>query len=103
NLYTFYGLAGMGDLVLTCTGNLSRNYQVGYRLGKGEKLENILSDLRQVAEGVKTAKVVKNLAKKLKVELPICGEVYRVLYEGEDPKACLKRLLSRSLKKEFEI
>lgn len=102
NLYTFYGLAGVGDLVLTCTGNLSRNYQVGYRLGKGEKLENILEDLRQVAEGVKTAKVVKNFAKKFKTELPICEEVYKVLYEGEDPKTCLKRLLSRSLKKEFE-
>lgn len=102
NLYTFYGLAGMGDLVLTCTGSLSRNYQVGFRLGKGEELENILADLRQVAEGVKTAKVVKNLAKKFEVELPICEEVYRILYKKESPQTCLKRLLSRSLKKEFE-
>jgi len=102
NIQTFYGLAGMGDLVLTCTGSLSRNYQVGYRLGKGEKLENILTDLRQVAEGVKTAKVVKNLAKKFEVETPICEEVYKVLYKRESPQECLKRLLSRSLKKEFE-
>ncbi len=102
NLYTFYGLAGMGDLVLTCTGALSRNYQVGFRLGRGESLEDILEDLRQVAEGVKTAKVVKKLAEKFKVELPICEEVYRVLYKKESPKVCLKRLLSRSLKKEFE-
>lgn len=102
NLYTFYGLAGMGDLVLTCTGALSRNYQVGYRLSKGEKLEDILPDLRQVAEGVKTAKVVKELAKTLKVDLPICEEVYNVLYKKESPQRCLKKLLSRSLKKEFE-
>ena len=102
NLYTFYGLAGMGDLVLTCTGALSRNYQVGFRLGKGEKLEDILTDLRQVAEGVKTAKVVRKFAEKFEVELPICEEVYKVLYKNESPKTCLKRLLSRSLKKEFE-
>ncbi|MCS7279660.1 MAG: NAD(P)-dependent glycerol-3-phosphate dehydrogenase [Thermodesulfobacteriaceae bacterium] len=103
NIQTFYGLAGLGDLVLTCTGNLSRNYQVGLRLGKGEKLEDILTDLRQVAEGVKTSKVVKNLAKIFNLEMPICEEVYRVLYEKEEPKVSLKRLLSRSLKKEFEI
>ncbi len=103
NIHTFYGLAGMGDLVLTCTGNLSRNYQVGYRLGRGEKLEDILSDLRQVAEGVKTAKVVKSLAKDFNLEMPICEEVYKVLYEKEKPEISLKRLLSRSLKKEFEV
>jgi glycerol-3-phosphate dehydrogenase (NAD(P)+) len=101
-LYTFYGLAGVGDLVLTCTGALSRNYQVGYKLGKGEKLEKILIDLRQVAEGVKTAKVVKEFAKKFEIELPICEEVYQVLYENETPKASLNRLLSRTLKREFE-
>ncbi len=102
DIHTFYGLAGVGDLVLTCTGALSRNYQVGYRLGKGEKLENILSELRQVAEGVKTTKVVKKLAKKFNLELPICEEVYKVLYEGENPQSSLKRLLSRKLKKEFQ-
>ena len=101
-LYTFYGLAGLGDLVLTCTGALSRNYQVGYRLGKGEKLEKILKDLKQVAEGVKTSKVVKKLSEMHQVEMPICEEVYKVIYEDETPKTCLKRLLSRSLKKEFE-
>ncbi|MDK2861221.1 MAG: glycerol-3-phosphate dehydrogenase [Thermodesulfobacterium sp.] len=99
---TFYGLAGLGDLVLTCTGALSRNYQVGYRIGKGEKLEDILQNLREVAEGVKTAKVVKNLARHFKIEMPICEEVYHVLFEKENPQKCLKRLLSRSLKKEFE-
>ncbi len=101
NLFTFYGLAGLGDLVLTCTGALSRNYQVGYYLGKGEKLENILKNLKQVAEGVKTAKVVKELTKKFQIPMPICEEVYKVLYEGEKPQKSLQRLLSRSLKEEF--
>ena len=101
-LYTFYGLAGLGDLMLTCTGALSRNYQVGYKLGKGEKLDEILEDLRQVAEGVKTSKVVKKLAQMHQVEMPICEEVYKVIYEDETPEMCLKRLLSRGLKKEFE-
>ncbi len=101
-LYTFYGLAGLGDLILTCTGALSRNYQVGYNLGKGKSLENILKDLKQVAEGVKTSKVVKKLAEFYNVEMPICEEVYRIIYQKDLPQICLQRLLSRSLKKEFE-
>ena len=99
---TFYGLAGVGDLLLTCTGNLSRNYRVGYALGKGKHLKEILQELKQVAEGVKTSAVVYSLAKRLKVELPICEAVYSVLYKGESPRKCLERLLSRSLKSEFE-
>lgn len=102
-LHTFYGLAGMGDLVLTCTGALSRNYQVGYMLGKGEKLEDILKNMREVAEGVKTSKVVKKLAKKFSLEMPISEEVYKVLHEGEDPRKSLQQLLSRRLKKEFDF
>lgn len=102
-LHTFYGLAGMGDLVLTCTGALSRNYQVGYMLGRGEKLEDILKNMREVAEGVKTSKVVKKLAKKFSLEMPISEEVYKVLYEGEDPRKSLQQLLSRKLKKEFDF
>ncbi|NPA40049.1 MAG: NAD(P)-dependent glycerol-3-phosphate dehydrogenase [Thermodesulfobacteria bacterium] len=101
-LHTFYGLAGLGDLVLTCTGALSRNYQVGYRLGRGETLEHAIEALHQVAEGVKTCKVVVELAKNYGVEMPICEEVYRVLYEKESPIKGLKRLLSRELKREFE-
>ena len=92
----------MGDLLLTCTGNLSRNYRVGYALGKGKHLKEILQELKQVAEGVKTSAVVYSLAKRLKVELPICEAVYSVLYKGESPRKCLERLLSRSLKSEFE-
>ncbi len=99
---TFYGLAGVGDLLLTCTGALSRNYRVGYALGKGEKLSEILQELKQVAEGVKTSAVVHRIANRLKLELPICEAVYEVLYKGESPKKCLERLLSRALKSEFE-
>ncbi len=101
-LTTFYGLAGMGDLVLTCTGALSRNYQVGLKLAQGKKLEEILNELHQVAEGVKTCKVISELARKHQVEVPICQEVYKVIYEKEDPKEGLKRLLSRELKREFD-
>jgi len=101
-LATFYGLAGIGDLLLTCTGALSRNYKVGYALGKGENLSQILKNLHQVAEGVKTCLVVKELAEKYNVELPISFAVYDILYKNEEPKKCLKNLLSRALKKEFE-
>ncbi len=98
---TFYGLAGVGDLVLTCTGNLSRNYQVGYLLGKGKSLEKVQREVKQVAEGVRTVKIVRFLARKFGVEMPITEEVYKVIYEGESPLNSLKRLLSRSLKPEY--
>lgn len=100
---TFSGLAGLGDLVLTCTGNLSRNYTVGFRLGKGEKLSEILQDLHQVAEGLKTALAVKKLSEKHQVEMPISEAVYRILYEEESPAEVLRKLLSRPLKAEFEV
>ena len=101
-LETFYGLAGLGDLVLTCTGALSRNYQVGLKLGEGKALSEVLREVKQVAEGVKTVSVIKDLAEKLCVSLPICEEVYNIIYQGENPKNSLQRLLSRSLKEEFE-
>ncbi|MCS7199208.1 MAG: NAD(P)H-dependent glycerol-3-phosphate dehydrogenase [Caldimicrobium sp.] len=99
---TFYGLAGLGDLVLTCTGTLSRNYQVGLRLAQGKNIERVLEEIGQVAEGVKTVSVIKRLAEERALNLPICEEVYKIIYEGEDPRNSLKRLLSRSLKDEFE-
>jgi glycerol-3-phosphate dehydrogenase (NAD(P)+) len=99
---TFYGLAGLGDLVLTCTGALSRNYQVGVKLGEGKALDEVLKEVKQVAEGVKTVSVVKKLAEKLGVSLPISEEVYNILYKGEAPKNSIQRLLARSLKEEFE-
>lgn len=99
---TTSGLAGVGDLVLTCTGDLSRNRTLGYKLGKGVLLKDALSTSDGVAEGYVTAKSAHDLAKKVGVELPICEEVYSVLYEGKDPSLALKSLLSRPLRAEHE-
>jgi glycerol-3-phosphate dehydrogenase (NAD(P)+) len=102
NPRTFTGLAGFGDLVLTCTGNLSRNYSVGIKLGQGKKLQQILAEMHMVAEGVKTAKSVYNFSRKLGVEMPICHEIYRILYEDLAPKEALYRLMTRTLKQELD-
>jgi glycerol-3-phosphate dehydrogenase (NAD(P)+) len=93
---------GFGDLVLTCTGNLSRNYSVGVKLGQGKKLQQILAEMHMVAEGVKTAKSVYNFSRKLGVEMPICHEIYRILYEDLAPKEALYRLMTRTLKQELD-
>ena len=98
---TFSGLAGVGDLILTCTGDLSRNHTVGQQIGQGKKLQEILDEMQMVAEGVKTAKSVYNLSCKLDVEMPIAHEVYRVLYEDRSPKDAVYSLMTRSLKNEF--
>ena len=100
--HTFAGLAGMGDLILTCTGNLSRNYSVGKQIGEGKKLKDILKEMRMVAEGVKTAKSVFNLSRKLGVEMPISHEVYHVLYDEYSPSEAVYRLMTRTLKHELE-
>ena len=97
---TFAGLAGMGDLVLTCTGSLSRNRSVGVALGRGKKLSEILDDTKFVAEGVKTARAATELAEQHGIEMPITAEMYRVLYEDESPKDAIERLMTRSLKAE---
>lgn len=97
---TFLGLAGLGDLVLTCCGDLSRNRTVGMKLGQGKKLNQILSEMNEVAEGVKTTKSAYQLAKKLNVEMPITEEVYKMLYEDKSPRDVIKDLMSRDLKKE---
>lgn len=99
---TFMGLSGIGDLVLTCTGDLSRNRTVGIRIGRGEKLKDILSSMRMVAEGVKTAKSAYNLGKKLNVEMPITEETYKILYENKDAKEAVISLMKRELKSEME-
>jgi glycerol-3-phosphate dehydrogenase (NAD(P)+) len=101
NPLTLSGLAGMGDLVLTCTGELSRNRRVGIALGKGQKLEDILKEMHQVAEGVKTAKSARDLQVKFNVELPICEQVYLIAYEGKSPKGAVMDLMSRSPKSEL--
>ena len=102
NPRTFAGIAGVGDLVLTCTGDVSRNYTVGKKIGEGLKLNEILSEMRMVAEGVKTAKSVYNLSRKLGVEMPICHEIYRILYEDLSPKKAVHRLMTRALKHELD-
>jgi glycerol-3-phosphate dehydrogenase (NAD(P)+) len=100
---TFAGLSGIGDLLLTCTGDLSRNRTVGYRLGRGEKLADILADMRMVAEGVKTSKSVYHLARKMDVEMPISEQIYKVLYEDKDPRQAVRDLMERDLKSEMEF
>lgn len=99
---TLMGLAGMGDLVLTCTGNLSRNRYVGQELGKGRALPDIISGMREVAEGVKTTRAVKRLAERLDVEMPITNEVHAVLYEGKTAHDAATELMTRPLRDEFE-
>lgn len=101
NEKTFAGLSGIGDLVLTCTSNLSRNYTVGMKLGQGMKLQEILNQTKSVAEGVATAESAYELSQKYNAEMPIVEQVYRVLYEDKDPFLAVKDLLDRSLKSEF--
>ena len=102
NPRTFTGLAGIGDLILTCTGDLSRNHTVGKKIGQGKRLQTILSEMRMVAEGVKTSKSVYNLSRKLEVEMPISSEIYHVLYHDVPPKEALFRLMTRDLKDELD-
>ena len=97
---TFSGLSGLGDLVLTCTGDLSRNRHVGLELGRGKTLEEITNKMKTVAEGVATAKSVHDLANKYQVEMVNSEYVYRILYEGLSPKQALKEILARELKAE---
>ena len=97
---TFAGLAGMGDLVLTCTGALSRNRAVGVRLGQGESIEEILQGSTSVAEGDATARAVKKIADSKNVEMPISTEVYRILAEEADPRDAVHRLMTRAPKSE---
>lgn len=98
---TLMGLAGLGDLVLTCTGGLSRNRHVGIELGKGRRLEDIIKEMHDVAEGVKTTLAVRTLAKKLAIEMPITNEVHAVLYEGKSALDAANILMTRPLRSEI--
>lgn len=98
---TFSGLAGMGDLLLTCTGDLSRNRTVGIELGKGRSLNDILADMSMVAEGVKTTLSTYQLADKLAVEVPIITEMYKILYQNKNPRQAVIELMQRELKSEY--
>ncbi len=101
NPLTLSGLAGMGDLLLTCTSVKSRNYRVGFGLGQGRTLEEIQAELGQVAEGVINAKSVRGLARSLEVDMPISEAVYLLLYEGLTAEGVLKLLIERDLKREI--
>ena len=98
---TLMGLAGLGDLVLTCTGTLSRNRFVGQELGKGRRLEEITAELIEVAEGINTARAVKQLADRASLEMPIVSEVNAVLYEGKSARDAVSDLMSRPLREEM--
>ncbi|MBM4294399.1 MAG: NAD(P)-dependent glycerol-3-phosphate dehydrogenase, partial [Deltaproteobacteria bacterium] len=98
NPMTLMGLAGLGDLILTCTSSQSRNFQVGLKLGQGLTLAQILEGMSMVAEGVKTCRAVHLLARRLGVEMPLVDAVYRILYEDLAPRDAIKRLMTRELK-----
>lgn len=97
---TFSGLSGIGDLVLTSTDDQSRNRTVGLRIGRGEKIDDIVRGMTMVAEGVKTSISVRALAKRYNVDMPVSEEIYRILNQGKEPKASIKSLLGRTLKDE---
>ena len=100
---TFAGLAGMGDLILTCTGDLSRNRMVGLKIAEGLSTEEIISGMKMIAEGIKTCLSAYNLAKKMGIEMPITTEVYHIIYKGKDPRKAVKDLMTRELKVELEV
>jgi len=100
---TFWGLAGIGDLMLTCFGSLSRNFQLGRRIAQGETLAAVERSTPMVAEGVETTKAVNQLAGQLAIEMPVAREVHRVLFDGKDVRAAIKDLMRRSLKNEWNL
>jgi len=98
--HTFTGLAGMGDLVVTCISRRSRNRHVGEQLGRGRSLADVVAEMKMVAEGVKTSRVVLDLAVKVGVEMPIAEQVVAVLYEGKTAARALPALMQREVKPE---
>ena len=97
---TLSGLAGLGDLVLTCTGELSRNRTVGMKIGQGMELQQILKETRRVAEGIKTSKSAYDLSRKMEVAMPITEQVYGILYQSKEPREAVTKLMTRDLKVE---
>ena len=102
NPSTLYGLSGMGDLIAKCSSPFSRNFSVGYLLGKGKKIDDILQELGSVAEGVKTSKALCELAQKLEIEVPVSSAIYEAVYTDITPEEVLNKLMNRKLKKEEE-
>lgn len=99
---TFFGLAGLGDLLATCSSSLSRNYRVGYGLAQGQSLEEVLEGLQSTAEGVNTTNVLMDLARREKIPVPIARQVYRLLHGKATPQEAVQTLMARDLKQEFE-
>ncbi len=97
---TFMGLAGMGDLVLTCMDDLSRNRRMGLALARGQSVDEAQQDIQQVVEGVMAAEAVNEVADKLTIEMPICHQIYRILYEGAPPLDAVGALMGRELTSE---
>lgn len=97
---TFFGLSGIGDLIVTCGSRHSRNRYVGEEIGKGKKLKQVISEMKMVAEGVATTKSTHELAQKLRVELPITEQVYKVLFQNKEPHKATEVLMTRNLKTE---
>jgi len=99
---TFSGLAGLGDLIVTCTGDLSRNRMVGLKIAEGVAIDEIISSMKMIAEGIKTSQAAYKLAQKMGIEMPITTEVYHIIYEGKDPRRAVKDLMTRQLKEELD-
>jgi glycerol-3-phosphate dehydrogenase (NAD(P)+) len=100
---TFWGLAGIGDLILTCFGSLSRNFQLGIRIAQGESLDEIERKNVMIAEGVETTKAIKTLSDQLNIEMPIASEVYQILFNQKKPEKAIMELMKRSLKPEWNL
>ena len=97
---TFYGLSGLGDLILTCNSELSRNFSTGLLVGKGKKINEIIKSKKTISEGIMNSKTIFNLSKKKRIEMPVCGSVYKILYKKNKIKNTIEKILSRDIKKE---
>ena len=97
---TFYGLSGLGDLILTCNSELSRNFSTGLLVGKGKKINEIIKSKKTISEGIMNSKTIFNLSKKKGIEMPVCGSVYKILYKKNKIKNTIEKILSRDIKKE---
>lgn len=95
------GLTGIGDLIVTCSSIHSRNFQAGYQIGKENTVKNFFANNTKTVEGVRTAKIVHRISQENGIVMPICEEVYQILYEGKKPDTCAKDLMLRNLKEEF--
>lgn len=98
---TFIGLTGIGDLIVTCSSVHSRNFQAGYQIGKEKSVHNFFKNNTKTVEGVRTAKIVHRISKENNIDMPICEEVYHILYEDKNPETCANDLMLRDLKEEF--